>query len=73
MKEKLRALSFLALIGLSVALLSCSRVGEEPADEAIGPVEVEVEKPEPGEMVFIPAGEFIMGTNERKPERPGLE
>lgn len=73
MKDKLRALSFLALIGLSVALLSCSQVAEEPADEAIGPVEVELEKPEPGEMVFIPAGEFIMGTNERKSGRPALE
>jgi formylglycine-generating enzyme required for sulfatase activity len=57
--------AFIILICMTV-LSACSKKAEE-VEEAAAP---EVQKPEviPGEMVLIPAGEFIMGSNDRGPE-----
>jgi len=45
--------------------LGCGEA-EAPAEEAIA-VEPEIVKPKPGDSVLIPAGEFIMGTEQQAP------
>ncbi len=46
--------------------LGCGGSAEAPADEAMA-VEPDIVKPRPGDNVLIPAGEFIMGTEQQAP------
>ncbi len=55
------------LLCLAVALLvaSCAPAGEEMPETPSEPVKQALPEPKPGDFVTIPAGEFIMGSNER--------
>jgi formylglycine-generating enzyme required for sulfatase activity len=65
MKDKLSFLSFLLIFSSSLLWLGCSDATEAPIDEV---ADMTPAQPEPGEMVLIPAGEFIMGSDlERTP------
>ena len=61
----------LAMLALSVLCCSIS-CGKKDAEEDMGAdFDLEAAGPEivPGEMVFIPAGEFIMGSNVKKDDK----
>ena len=63
---------FVLLVTGIMFLLNCSEPA--PADEvAEVPIEVSSPKPEPGDMVLIPPGEFMMGTDKVPKGSPGLE
>ena len=64
-------LDFLLLAASSLVLLSCAQTVETPDEMAA--VEPEPELPKPGDMALIVAGEFVMGTDEKRPGRPSLE
>lgn len=68
MKDKICFLAFLILISCSLVGLGCSQPLETPGDDV---VELQPPKPAPGEMVLIPAGEFIMGSDLKR--TPPLE
>jgi formylglycine-generating enzyme required for sulfatase activity len=55
------------LIAALMILSAFSACGRKQAEEAAGEAASEEAKPAivPGEMVFVPAGEFIMGTNDK--------
>ena len=72
MKNTLSALLFLVTISCSLVLIGCSQP-EEPVEEIAEPVSVEPAKPEVGDMVLIPAGEFSVGTDDRDSARAPLE
>ena len=63
MVNKTTFLTFLILLSCST-WLGCGESAEAPADAAIA-VDPEIVKPKPGESVLIPAGEFIMGTEQQ--------
>ncbi len=54
----------------SLAWFSCS---EPPPPEPEAPVDLPPPKPKPGDMVLIPAGEFMMGTDSVPANSQGLE
>ena len=56
----LRILFFVVLLIGSLAWFSCS---EPPPPEPAAPVDLPPPPPKPGDMVLIPAGEFMMGTD----------
>lgn len=60
----------------SLVLFSCGTwlgcgEAEAPADEAMA-LEPQVSKPMPGEMVLIPAGEFLMGAEQQTPPQVAM-
>jgi formylglycine-generating enzyme required for sulfatase activity len=57
-------LTLLAIV-FAVALISCGKK-EAAKEETSAPAETAKPAVVPGEMVLIPAGEFVMGTNEKK-------
>ncbi len=59
-----------ALLLGSLTLFSCS---EPPPPEPEAPVDLPPPKPKPGDMVLIPAGEFMMGTDNVRKNAAGLE
>ena len=61
--------SAVLLIG-SLALTGCS---EPPPPEPEAPVDLPPPPPKPGDMVLIPAGEFMMGTDDVPKTSQGLE
>ncbi len=57
---------FVILLMAMVALCACSQKGEKPSETTgESAPEAGAQSVVPGEMVFIPAGEFIMGTNNK--------
>lgn len=58
-----------------VLLLGCSKPAEQaPAEQAEAPAEEQgPPKAQVGDMIQIPAGEFIMGSNEKREGRPPLD
>lgn len=69
----MKRIIFAALFFLSntVLLTYCSKPADEQAatgqQPAVGEEEAGPATPEPGQMALIPAGEFIMGSNEKMP------
>ena len=61
---------FVVLLIGSLAWFSCS---EPPPPEPEAPVDLPPPPPKPGDMVLIPAGEFIMGTDSVPNNAAGLE
>ncbi len=59
-----KAFSFVVVLALVMGLAACGKK-EEPAPAAQTPAEPEKPAVVPGEMVLIPAGEFIFGTNDK--------
>lgn len=59
---------FALLLITSLWLAGCAEAEEAPIVEEQAPLEDIVEKPQPGDMVLIPAGEFTMGA-ETDPHR----
>jgi formylglycine-generating enzyme required for sulfatase activity len=57
-------IALLALIVMA-GLIACGKK-EAAKEEAAAPAEAAKTAVVPGEMVFVPAGEFIMGTNDKK-------
>ena len=58
-----KILVFVILLISSLWFLGCAQPEEAPAVEDQAAAEEYVEKPEPGDMVLVPAGEFVMGTD----------
>ena len=61
---------FVVLVIGSLAWFSCS---EPPPPEPEAPVDLPPPPPKPGDMVLIPAGEFMMGTDSVPNNAAGLE
>ena len=66
----LRILCSAALLIGSLALIGCS---EPPPPEPVVPEDLPPPPPKPGDMVLIPAGEFMMGTDDVPENVPGLQ
>jgi len=58
-----RALFWVALLGMCTWIVGCAQQSEETTAEEVAPIEAMEGKPEVGTMVTIPAGEFVMGTD----------
>ena len=70
MQDKRWVLRFLFLLSFLVLPISCAP-SEEPAQEVTQPLTpAEPEKPQVGDWVLIPAGEFIMGSNNTIVDQP---
>ncbi|MCY3774675.1 MAG: SUMF1/EgtB/PvdO family nonheme iron enzyme, partial [Candidatus Aminicenantes bacterium] len=65
-----RILFLVFLLTGSLAWFSCS---EPPPPEPEAPVDLPPPPPKPGDMVLIPAGEFMMGTDSVPAISQGLE
>jgi formylglycine-generating enzyme required for sulfatase activity len=64
------ALILIALLSCSLWFAACAQGEEEPFAEEMPPAEPLEEKPMPGDMVMIPAGEFTMGSDEKAGSPP---
>ena len=72
MQDKCWVLRFVFLIIALVLPISCAP-SEEPVQEVMQPLTpAEPEKPQVGDWVLIPAGEFIMGSNNTIVDQPAL-
>lgn len=66
----LRILCSVAILIGSLALIGCS---EPPPPEPVVPEDLPPPPPKPGDMVLIPAGEFMMGNDDVPKNAAGLE
>ncbi len=66
----LRILCSVAILIGSLALIGCS---EPPPPEPVVPEDLPPPPPKPGDMVLIPAGEFMMGSDDVPKNAPGFE